>query len=109
MRTTVTLHSPEWDATITVPFRNDANQGSWFLVKRVKEDRYRWATPADLGSEKECAIPALYVDELWRGAIGNEDLKRKIILSKLIINRSLIGPTCGVIEGLRVRLQRFLI
>ncbi len=64
--TTVTLHSPEWDESITLPFRNDANQGSWFLVKRIKEG-YGWATPADLGSEKECAIPALHVDELLQG------------------------------------------
>lgn len=64
--TTVTLFSPEWDATMTLPFRNDAIQGAWFLIKRVK-DNYVWGAPADLGSEKECEIPALYVDEMLRG------------------------------------------
>lgn len=64
--TTVTLHSPEWDATMTLPFRNDAIQDEWFLVKKVK-DNYVWALPPDLGSEKECSIPALYVDEMLRG------------------------------------------
>ncbi len=77
---TVTVHSPEWNATMTVPFRSDANQGSWFLVKREKAS-YRWATPTDLGSEKECTIPALYVDELWRGG----DWKRKFEVEDYII------------------------
>lgn len=64
--TTVTLHSPEWDTSMTLPFRSDAIQDAWFLIKRVK-DNYVWALPADLGSEKECSIPALYVDEVLRG------------------------------------------
>lgn len=75
--TTVTLHSPEWNESVTLPFRNDANEGSWFLVKRVKEG-HAWALPADLGSEKECEIPALHVDELlqagdWKRGFETED------------------------------------
>lgn len=75
--TTVTLHSPEWEATITLPFRNDAIQGAWFLVKRVK-DSYAWSMPADLGSEKDCMIPALYVEEAlragdWKRYVETED------------------------------------
>lgn len=77
---TVTLHSPEWDATLVVPFRSDAVEGSWFLIKRAK-DVFAWATPADLGSEKDCTIPALHVDELWRGG----DWKRKFEVEDYII------------------------
>lgn len=76
----VTLRSSEWDVAFDVPFRSDAVEGSWFLVKRVKE-AYVWATPADLGSEKECDIPALHVDELWRAG----DWKRAFEVEDYII------------------------
>jgi len=78
--TTVTVHSPEWDMTMTLPFRSDAVQGAWFLVKKGK-DTHVWGTPADLGSEKECEIPALYVDELLRGG----DWKRYVETEDYII------------------------
>lgn len=74
---TVTLNSPEWGETITVPFRDDAIDGAWFLLKRTK-DGYAWATPADLGSAKECDLPAIMVPQdqqagCWKQEFEAED------------------------------------
>lgn len=73
----VRVNIPEWQEEAVLPFREDARDGQWFLIKRTPKG-YQWAQPADVGSAKECTIPALHVAEglhagAWKQHVETED------------------------------------
>lgn len=57
--------SPELKKELTMPIRNDAQTGQFFLIKKYEKD-YCWVSLADLESGKDGLMPTLYVDQKWQ-------------------------------------------
>lgn len=73
----VTVFSPEWNETITLPARKDASVDAWYIIKKGAKNQ-RWATLQDLKSDKEGIMPAVYVEESqrtggWKKSFETED------------------------------------
>jgi len=57
---TIELRSEEWNQTITLPVRKDAQVGQWFLIKKDKE--LAWAAAEHFNCPKGFLMPAVYVE-----------------------------------------------
>jgi len=73
----IIVYSKEHDAEYTCSTRSDLLQGDCCLLKKDTKG-YRWATMADLGSDKDGILPALSCDEqlvsgAWKQKIDAHD------------------------------------
>ena len=58
----VTVFLPEWTQTVDLPAREDAVEGSYYMVKKEKED-VSWALLTDFNCYKDGFVPALDCEE----------------------------------------------
>lgn len=73
----LTVESAEWKKSYKLPFRPDAQEGNYYVIKKDGAE-IRWAEGQDWQSEKECLIPAVWCDEKlaaggWKKHVETED------------------------------------